>query len=290
MDAVYRNNWASFLRCWLIALPLAFLHGGYLHASESSALDGKEKSIVVVGYSTSYVWPKMLQDMLDAHTEGVRRYHVLNAVIGGAPVAHWAADYGTKEYKRTMQAMQEDFFGEDARLRGDAPDPAAGGSVVIAQQSLQLTRDDRGPVKTEYDMVGAEMGADEMEKMAFRLYGLGVERVYIAMHIYKKPVEPEVGNERVALNRLLSRGLKFVYPGPDLWSATYDCFPDCFIEDELHPNDLGYKIMAEQWYRTLAGDQVKESVIKNLYDQEYGDWRTIMEDYLSWRRREEQDP
>lgn len=255
-------------------------------AAQKGELDGTEKSIVVVGYSTSYVWPFMLQDMLDEHAGGQRVYHVLNAVVGGAPVAHWAADYGTKEYDRTFGAMILDFFGPNAKLRGNAPDPAKGGSIAIAQQSLQLTRDDRGPVKTEYDMVGAEMGADEMQTMSLRLKGLGLDRVYIAMHIYKEPVEPEVGNERIALNRLLSRGIEGIKPGPDLWSSTKKCFPDCFIEDKLHPNDLGYKIMAEEWYRVLAGDQVKQSVIDKIRNRNYGEWRKIMEKYLAWRRGE----
>ncbi len=271
----------------LFVCALIFMKIIAVQAALASELNGQEKSIVVVGYSTSYVWPSMLQDMLDDHAGGVRKYHVLNAVIGGAPVAHWSAEYGSKEYKRTMDAMTRDFFGPEARILGDAPDPAKGGAIVIAQQSLQFIGDLRGPVKTEYDMVGAEMGADAMEKMSFRLRGLGIERVYIAMHIYKEPVEPEVGNERISLNRLLSRGIEFILPGPDMWSVSKACFPDCFIDDKLHPNDLGYKLMAEHWYRTLAGDQVNEDVINRLHNRDYGDWRKIMEKYLEWRRTEE---
>jgi len=272
----------SLARCGIGAVAAALAMSASI--AGAGELDGKEKSIVVVGYSTSYVWPEMLQDMLDEHAGGERKYHVLNAVIGGAPAEHWAAPYGSENYARTVGAMVRDFFGPDARLRTDAPDPAEGGAVVIAQQSLQLTRDDRGPVKTEYDMVGAEMGADVLEKMSLRLRSFGIDRVYIAMHIYKKPVEPEVGNERIALERLLSRGLDFVKPGPDIWSVTKECFPDCFIDDELHPNDLGYKLMAEHWYRALAGSDVKEDVIENIHNKDYGNWRDIMEEYLAWRR------
>ena len=46
-------------------------------------LDGGEKSFLVVGYSTSYAWPDMLQEMLDRHAGGERVYHMLNAVVGG---------------------------------------------------------------------------------------------------------------------------------------------------------------------------------------------------------------
>ncbi len=244
-------------------------------------LDGKEKSIVVVGYSTSYAWPDMLQEMLDAHAGGERTYHVLNAVIGGAPVAHWVAEPGSREYERTFTAMKRDFLGPEARLRGDAPEP----TVAICQQSLQLTRDGRGPVKTEHDMVGAEMGADALEVMSLRLRELGVGQVWIAMHIYKEPVEPEVGNERVALARLLSRGHDFIFEGPDLWQVTKDCFPKCFIEDRLHPNELGMKLMAEHWYRALAGADTREDIIKAMHGKSY-DVDAMMHRYLAWRRGE----
>ena len=36
-----------------------------LVSADGRVLDGREKSIVVVGYSTSYAWPDILQEMLD---------------------------------------------------------------------------------------------------------------------------------------------------------------------------------------------------------------------------------
>jgi len=248
-------------------------------AAAPRVLDGTETSILVVGYSTSYAWPAMLQDMLDAHAGGRRIYHVLNAVVGGAPVASWIAEPGTREHERTVGAMVDDYLADDARLRGDAPFP----SVAICQQSLQLTRDERGPVKSGHDMVGAEMGADALEVMATRLHELGIRDVRIAMHIYKRPVEPEVGNERVALARLLERGLDFVHAGPDVWTPTRDHFPDAFEEDGLHPNLMGNKIMAEGWYRALAGPDAREGVIDALWEADY-DYRRMMRDYLATRR------
>lgn len=261
----------------LVVLPAALAVG----ADRPRVLDGREQSIVVVGYSTSYAWPDMLQEMLDDHAGGRRVYHVLNAVVGGAPVAHWVAEPGTREYERTIGAMTRDFFGPDARLRGDAPAP----TIAICQQSLQLTRDDRGPVKARHDMVGAEMGADALEVMALRLRDLGLDQVWIAMHIYKEPVEPEVGLERVALERLLKRGHDFIVEGPDLWRVTKDCFPGCFIEDRLHPNEEGMKLMAEHWYRALAGADVREDVIARMRARSY-DTDAMMRRYLAWRRDE----
>lgn len=250
-------------------------------AASRSVLDGQRKSFLIVGYSTSYAWPDILQEMLDEHAGGEGTYHVLNAVAGGAPVAHWIAEPGTRDHQRTIGAMTADFLGPDAMLRGEAPEP----TIALCQQSLQLTRTERGPVATESDMVGAEMGADALEKMALRLRDLGFEQVYIAMHIYKEPVEPEVGNERIALARLLERGHDFIHEGPDLWTVTRERYPDCYEEDGLHPNELGNKLMAEHWYRTLAGTEAQGEIILRMHERDY-DIRTMMQDYLAWRRGE----
>lgn len=249
-------------------------------SADARVLDGREKSIVVVGYSTSYAWPDILQEMLDEHAGGERIYHVLNAVQGGAPVQMWIEDPGHRDYERTITAMLRDFWGDQAKLRGDAPQPM----VAICQQSLQLTAGfQRGPVTTKYDMVGAERGADDMQKMALRLKGHGLEQVHIAMHIYKQPVEPEVGNERIALRRLLKRGLDFIYEGPDLWQASYDEYPEAFTEDKLHPNERGNKLMAIGWYRSLAGDAARQDIIERIEAKSY-DITKMMRAYLAWRR------
>ncbi len=105
----------------------------------------------------------------------------------------------------------------------------------------------------------------------------------LALHIYKKPVEPEVGNERVALARLLTRGIDYIHEGPDIWQITYDNFPECFAEDELHPNELGSKLMAASWYRSIAGSNVRETVISAVMERDYDD-EALMQEYLAWRR------
>ena len=82
-----------------------------------------QQAIVLLGYSTSYAWPAMLQHMLDQHSGGERVYHVLNAVIGGSPVGRWIAPEESDDYVATYEAMRRDFFGADARLRAAAPVP-----------------------------------------------------------------------------------------------------------------------------------------------------------------------
>lgn len=245
-------------------------------------LDGVAKSFVVVGYSTSFVWPTMLQAMLDQHTGGTRIYHVSNAVIGGSPVGRWIAAPGTDDFEQTYGAMRRDFFGPSANLREDRPQP----TVAIVQQSLQRTptRETRlGPVTSATDEAGIEIGANALEKLAEQLRGDGVERVYIAMHIYKKGYEPEVGNERFALARLLDRGHDFIFAGPDVWSPTIGEHPAAFTDDGLHPNERGAKIMAEGWYRALAGPDARQEIIDALHARAY-DLEEITRDYLAWRR------
>jgi hypothetical protein len=249
--------------------------------SPSTALDGIEKSLVVVGYSTSYVWPEMLQEMLDDHAGGERLYHVLNAVVGGSPVSRWIGDPTPEDRDDTFGAMMHDFFGPQARLRGAAPEP----STALCQQSLQFTRTLRGPVPDADDPTGIEIGTEALETLATGLHEQGIERVYIAMHIYKEPVEPEVGNERLALAALLERNHEFVLEGPDVWAPTRDAYPEAFEEDGVHPNELGMKIMAEGWYRTLAGDEARQEVVDRLYRRSY-DIETIMTEFINWRRRE----
>lgn len=236
---------------------------------------------MIVGYSTSYAWPAMLQEMLDEHSDGQRVYHVLNAVIGGSPVGRWIAAPDSADYDDTYGAMRRDFFGLDARLRDDAPVP----TVVVMQQSLQRTptRETRlGPVTSANDQEGIEIGADALEKLALQLHADGIERVYIAMHIYKEGYEPEVGNERFALGALLRRGHDFIFEGPDVWSSSIRVHPDTFTEDRLHPDGRGSQMMAEAWYRALAGEEAREEIIDALHERSY-DFDTLMDDYLRWR-------
>ncbi len=202
-----------------------------------SVLDGQEKSIVLVGYSTSYAWPEMLQEMLDEH-QGGRRVHILNAVIGGSPVGRWISAADSEDYLATYALMVRDFFGPDACLRGDAPAP----TIAMLQQSLQRTPtpDTRlGPVTSADDAEGIEIGADALETLVNQLRADGLDHVFIAMHIYKEGFEPEVGNERLALDALLRRNDPYIHRGPDVWSLTIREHPEAFTEDRLHPNERG---------------------------------------------------
>ncbi len=250
-------------------------------ATTHTLLDGREKSFVIVGYSTSFAWPDMLQDMLDDHAGGKRKYYVLNATIGGAAVERWIGEPDSDTYKRTMMPMLRDYWGDDARLRGDAPQP----KIALCQQSLQFTRTQRGPIASADDRKGIEIGADALEKLAVRLHEHGIDRVYYGMHIYKQPIEPEVGNERLALDVLLSRGHNFIFQGPDVWTPTRNEHPGAFTQDRVHPNERGMKIMAEGWYRTVAGADAREDVVQKMHAHSY-DVVNMMHAYMESRRVE----
>lgn len=82
---------------------------------------------------------------------------------------------------------------------------------------------------------------------------------------------------------MLTRDLDFIYADPDVWEATKQGYPDVFAEDGVHPNDKGMKIMAEGWYRTVAGDAARQEVIDHMYAKDY-DVDKLMDDYRTWRR------
>ncbi len=297
--------WGSSLRLAVVTLTLGGVVSGCAPAETSSPeagsgvapgapaqatavrttsplLDGTEKSLVVVGYSTSYAWPSMLQEMLDEHAGGQRTYHVLNAVVGGSPIGRWIASPDSEDYQATYAAMLRDFFDPEPRLRADQPAP----TVAVVQQSLQRTPTPEtrlGPVVRADDKRGIEIGADALEKLASQLHDDGIERVYIGMHIYKDGYEPEIGNERFALDALLRRGHDFVFEGPDVWSLTIREHPEAFAEDGLHPNERGAKIMAAAWYRALAGGDAREEIVDAMVARDY-DFDGLIREHLAWRR------
>ncbi len=248
-------------------------------ATTGSLLDGQEKSFLVVGYSTSYAWPQMLQDMLDEHADGPRTYHVLNAAVGGSPVDSWTASPDTKPYNNTIKAMLRDYMGPNAKLRDQAPEP----KIALCQQSLQFTRTLRGPIASADDLEGIRIGADAFDKLAQRLKSIGLENVYIATHIYKQPVEPEIENEKLALNAVLARGHSFIHQGPDVWTPTKNEFPKAFAADGIHPNERGMKLMAAGWYRRLAGPDACPTIIDRMYARDY-DVDTMMRTYIASRQ------
>jgi hypothetical protein len=236
--------------------------GGRAQAEpESEYLRGDPAAFVVLGDTTSFVWPAMLQELLDAHAAKRGLYRVHNGATPAQGIGAWKE---TRE-PGPFRALSEDFLSARAAARAGAPLP----KTALCMVSLRGIGDEGGPVKSENDMVGAEMGADALERLALELHELGVERVVFATPFYAEGTGPELGLEHVALERLLARGHDFVAAGPDVFRASRRYFPDAFEAGGTEPNEFGVKLMAEEWYRWLAGPEARERVVEALYATDY---------------------
>ena len=252
-------TWRAVVPATAVVTCLLLSPAATVSAQDAKILDGKPKRLVVHGYSTSYVWPGLLQKKLDRYFQenggGESPVRVESAVRGGTPVAGWI-DVRTGEPKPPWAEITT------PKLQGDTP------VVVLCQQSLQRTY---GPsaegIRGPFDAERIHFGADAMEKYVKLLKKDGAGLIFYAYHIYKHPMEPAIGNERYALEALLKRGIPGVLAGPDVWAATKKSYPEAFTEDRLHPNDLGSEIMAQLWFETLLkhdGLEVPSWSRKNL--------------------------
>jgi hypothetical protein len=64
-------------------------------------------------------------------------------------------------------------------------------------------------------------------------------------------MEPEIGNERLALAELMRRSPSGIFAGPDVWTPTSKQHPLAFDTDRVHPNYIGAEIMAHYWFKSL---------------------------------------
>ncbi len=203
--------------------------------------DGEPKVLLVNGYSTSFHWPKVLQRKLDRLAGGRSPVRVRTATRGGTPIAKWI-DVATGEPRPPYTAAVRPAL----KAAGETP------VIVLAQQSLQWCFGDRqAGIRGPDDSERIEAGADILERYARRLLSDGATQVFIAMHIYKHPMEPEIGHERLALKALLGRDVPGVHAGPDVWAPTKALYPQAFARDGVHPNALGAEVMAQHWFEAL---------------------------------------
>ena len=97
------------------------------------------------------------------------------------------------------------------------------------------------------------MGANALERLALELHRAGIERVVFATPVYTASGGAELSLEHVAIERVLARGHAFVEAGPDVFRASKRYYPDAYLEGGEEPNEFGQKLLAEEWYRWLAG-------------------------------------
>ena len=132
-------------------------------------------------------------------------------------------------------------------------------AIVLAQQSLQWVFGERNEglgernegIRSTDDTERIQQGAAAIRTYIRNLFEDGADHVFIAMHIYKKPMEPGIGNKRLALAEVIKENIPNLYEGPDVWEPTSKLYPKAFDTDGLHPGSIGTEIMAQLWVEAL---------------------------------------
>jgi hypothetical protein len=206
---------------------------------------GEPRLLVVHGYSTSQHWWAFLQRKIDRYSGGadLRVVEVRLCNKGGTPIARWMnleTGQRTEAWTRMLTPMIE-------AEQGKRP------VIVLAQQSLQFAYpgDRRNGIRSSEDDERIKIGADSIRRYAELILEDGADAVVIGMHIFKHSMEPEIGNERLALAALMKHKPPRIDSGPDTWEPTRQHFPLAFDGDKLHPNFIGAEIMAHHWFDAL---------------------------------------
>ena len=191
-------------------------------------------------------WWAFLQRKIDRymHTRSAdnRVVEVQLCNKGGTPIAKWM----NIETGEISDAWQKRFTPMIQAEKDKRP------VVVLAQQSLQFAYADRAAgIRNNQDTQRIQRGADIIEQYGQRILDDGAAAVFVGMHIYKISMEPEIGNERLALAELMRREPKGIFSGPDVWEPTSKQHPLAFDRDRVHPNYIGAEMMAHYWFATL---------------------------------------
>ncbi len=203
--------------------------------------DTSPKVIVVNGYSTSFHWPDILQRKLDRYFDGKRVLSVRRATKGGTPIAKWLNVKTGEPLPPWLTVLRP-------ALRHSDDKPV----ILLAQQSLQWVFGHReAGIRDGNDHKNIRQGADALEKYVRLLKNDGADLIFVATHIYKHQMEPQIGNERYALDELMRRNIPGLERGPDVWTPTKQLYPKVFAKDLKHPNAIGAKLMAQKWFETL---------------------------------------
>lgn len=215
---------------------------GRITSEKPRIFDGKSKVIIVNGYSTSFHWPAILQKKLDRYFDGKHVLTVKSATKGGTPIAKWLDVKTGRPLPPWLDVLRPALQEHKERT-----------VIVLAQQSLQWVFGllaSEG-IRNADDRQRIQQGADALEKYVTLLKKDGADLVFVATHIYKYPMEPQIANERYALDELMARNIPGIERGPDVWTATKRFYPKAFARDRVHPNAVGSALMAQKWFETL---------------------------------------
>jgi len=242
----------SSLRLWFIASLIVISLTRFVGATEESAaadgmrvFSGEPRLLIVHGYSTSAHWWAFLQRKIDRYMDGPEKRVVEVQLCnkGGTPIARWI----DLETGMPSQAWQQMFTPMIQQESGQRP------VIVLAQQSLQgvFAESFATGIRNNQDLQRIERGADAIEQYANLMLKDGAAAVLVGMHIYKVGMEPQIGNERLALAELMKRRPARIHAGPDTWTPTSIRHPLAFAKDKRHPNFIGAEIMAHYWFESL---------------------------------------
>jgi hypothetical protein len=220
---------------------------------ELKIFSGEPRLLIAHGYSTSKHWWAFLQRKIDRYMDSEKRVvEVQLCNKGGTPIAGWM-NVNTGERSVAWKYMLTPMIQAE---KGKRP------VVLLCQQSLQGVYRKKSPanstrtgraagIRNADDRERIKRGADVIQQYARNILDDGAAAVVVGMHIYKRSMEPAIGNERLALAELMTRKLARIYSGPDVWTPTSRQFPLAFDTDKAHPNFIGAEIMAHQWFKTL---------------------------------------
>ncbi len=236
-------------KCVFVLLAVSYLAAWCWAQDEPHDLktfSGEPRLVIVHGYSTSAHWWAFLQRKIDRymHTRGAdnRVVEVQLCNKGGTPIAKWM----NIETGELSDAWQKRFTLMIQAEKDKRP------VIVLAQQSLQFAYADRAAgIRNNQDTQRIQRGADIIEQYGQRILDDGAAAVFVGMHIYKISMEPEIGNERLALAELMRREPKGIFAGPDVWEPTSKQHPLAFDRDRVHPNYIGAEMMAHYWFASL---------------------------------------
>ncbi|MBL7038297.1 MAG: hypothetical protein ISR77_06675 [Pirellulaceae bacterium] len=247
---------SSRLAClvFLLLSAAAFSAEPQADSEDIKIFSGEPRLLIAHGYSTSAHWWAFLQRKIDRYMGGPdkRVVEVQLCNKGGTPIARWM-NVGTGEPSAAWKQMLTPMIQAEKDKR-----PV----VVLCQQSLQGvyssgdrgggTRADRAAgIQGADDHERIKRGADVIEQYARCILDDGAAAVVVGMHIYKRSMEPAIGNERLALAELMTRKPVRIYAGPDVWTPTSKQHPLAFDTDGAHPNYIGAEMMAHCWFKAL---------------------------------------
>jgi len=258
------------LIAWLLAITSfpQYFTNLYGHDSPQGVLNNNRKSFLVTGYSTSNTpggssWPTLLKQMLDQHAGNDTTYYVFKHTVGGTPISKWTTICGDGSH---IQDAIERYINPGTQIPAGVPIPA----IMLAQQSLQWGFGDCVDrftnIESPSDTGRINMGINAIQLYANAFLNAGINKVYMATHIYKKGnYTLNLYGERWALAKAISENQN-LYAGPELFNITKRLFPEGFAADEVHPDIEVATMMAVYWYLALAGENANMAMAQQFAD------------------------